>query len=258
MSSRFLDLTEEFQGRRAVVTGGSRGIGAAVAQRLIDGGADVVVTARTATDDTPKEATFIAADLRTADGVRVFAESALRHLGGIDIVVNNAAAVRAHLGGTTSIPDSEWLDSFEINLMAAVRVSNAFIPALKESGSAVIINVSAVGNRPPASPMTHYGALKAALNAYSASLAQELAPSRIRVNTVTPGGVITPGGDEVRQVMLDALGVPAEALFQQMIPLGRPGQPWEIAETVAYLASDRASWVTGANYFIDGGMQVLA
>jgi NAD(P)-dependent dehydrogenase (short-subunit alcohol dehydrogenase family) len=207
----------------------------------------------------PQEAGFVVADLRTADGVKALSERALQHLGGIDIVVNNAGAVRPHLGGTTSVPDSEWQDSFDINLMSAVRVSNALIPALKESSAGVIINVSAVNSRPPAPPMVHYGALKAALNAYTAALAQELAASKIRVNTVTPGGVITPGGDEVRQLFLDAMGgIPAEALFQKLVPLGRPGEAWEIAETVAYLVSDRASWVTGANYFIDGGMQVLA
>ena len=259
MPASLIDLSEEFAGRRAVVTGGSRGIGAAVAQRLIDGGASVVAIGRTPTEDTPAGATFLPADLRDAKAVLEVAAKATEHLGGVDILVNNAGAARPYPGGISTIPDEEWLDSFDINLRSAVRLTNALLPSLKSSPSGAIVNVSAATNtRPPSPSMVHYGALKAALNAYSASLAQELAPEGIRVNTVTPGGTVTPGADEVRRPMVDAVGVPAEVLFEQMIPLGRLGQAWEIAETIAYLVSDRASWVTGANYFIDGGMQIRA
>ena len=125
----------EFAGKRAVVTGGSRGIGAAIAQRLIDGGASVVTTARSATDQTPTGATFIPGDISTLAGVQAFAAAALEVLGGVDIVVNNAAAARAHLGGISSIPDEEWLDALDLNYLSAVRVTNALLPALRESGA---------------------------------------------------------------------------------------------------------------------------
>lgn len=256
MPTSLIDLSEEFAGRRAVVTGGSRGIGAAVAQRLIDGGASVVAIARTPPEDAPAGTTFLSADLRDPEAILEVAAQATESLGGVDILVNNAGAVRPYPGGISSIPDDAWLDSFDINLRSVVRLTNALLPSLEASASGVIVNVSAPQSRPPSPPMVHYGALKAALNAYSASLAQELAPARIRVNTVSPGGTVTPGADEVRRPMVEAMGVPAETLFEQMIPLGRLGQAWEIAETIAYLASDRASWVTGANYFIDGGMQI--
>jgi NAD(P)-dependent dehydrogenase (short-subunit alcohol dehydrogenase family) len=251
-TTSLLDLSKEFGGRRVVVTGGSRGIGAAIAQRLIDGGASVVVTARSATEDTPKDATFIPADLRSEPGANDFADKALAALGGVDIIVNNAGAARPFLPGSSAIPDEEWVDSLDINFLAAVRVTNALLGALSESESGVVLNVSSGGVAPLPAPLVHYGAAKAALNAYTLSLALELAPQRIRVNIVTPGPVISPGGDAIRDVFIDALGIPPEAFWQQ-VPLGRAGQPWEVAETVAYLASDRGAWVTGHNYFVDGG-----
>jgi len=103
-----------------------------------------------------------------------------------------------------------------------------------------------------AGPLGHYGAAKAALNVYSKAVARELAPLQIRVNTVTPGTVTTPGGDAIRKTLTDAMGAPPEAIFAT-IPLGRPGQPSEIAEVVALLVSDRGQWITGHNYFVDGG-----
>ena len=243
----------EFAGKRAIVTGGSRGIGAAIAQRLIDGGASVVTTARSATDQTPTGATFIPGDISTLAGVQAFAAAALEVLGGVDIVVNNAAAARAHLGGISSIPDEEWLDALDLNYLSAVRVTNALLPALRESGAgSVVVNISSGAAVLPAAPLAHYAAAKAALNAYSKALASELAPAGIRVTTIMPGNVLTPGADAIRQNFADAMGVPLEATTSA-VPLGRPGDPHDIAEAVAYLASDRAQWVTGANLVVDGG-----
>src|SRR6478736_410463 len=133
----------EFSGKRAIVTGGSRGIGAAIVQRLLDGGATVVTTARNATDETPKAATFIHGDISTLAGVEAFAAAALKELGGVEIVVNNAAAARAHLGGISSIPDEEWIDALALNYLSAVRINNALLPALRQAGAGgVIVNIS--------------------------------------------------------------------------------------------------------------------
>jgi NAD(P)-dependent dehydrogenase (short-subunit alcohol dehydrogenase family) len=243
----------EFAGKRAVVTGGSRGIGAAVAQRLLDGGATVVTTARNATDEMPKAATFLQGDISTVAGVQAFAAAALSELGGVDIVVNNAGAARAHPGGISSIPDEEWLDALDLNYLSAVRVNNALLPALREAGAGgAIVNISTVAALLPTAPLAHYGAAKAALNAYGKALASELAPAGIRVTTIIPGNVFTPGGDTVRQNLADAFGV-SLADIAAGIPLGRQGDPRDIAEAVAYLASDRAQWVTGATLVIDGG-----
>ena len=230
----------EFTGKRVIVTGGSRGIGAAITQRFLDAGARVVTTARSATDDTPRDATFIAGDLSTPTGVQAFTTAALDALGGVDIVVNNAGAARAHLGGIATIPDEEWLDALNLNYLSAVRVTAALLPALREAGEGgAIINISSGAALTAPAPLAHYAAAKAALNAYGKALATELAPAGIRVATIVPGNVLTPGADAIRQDIADATGV-SLADTTAGVPLGRPGDPRDIAEAVAYLASDRA------------------
>jgi NAD(P)-dependent dehydrogenase (short-subunit alcohol dehydrogenase family) len=252
MTKTLIDPSKEFSGRRALITGGSRGIGAAIAQRLLDGGATVAVTARSRTETTPKNATFVPGDIRSNEGAKNIAAEALGVLGGIDILVNNAGATRVYAQGSASIPDEEWLDSLNISYLSAVRLTNAVLPALKNSKTGAIINISSGGSAPPPAPLLHYLSAKAALVAYSRGLAQELALNKIRVNVITPGGfVVTPGGDEVRKLFTDALGIPAEQIFK--VPLGRPGQPEDLAEAVAFLASDRAQWITGQNCNVDGG-----
>ena len=243
----------EFTGKRAIVTGGTRGIGAAITQRLLDGGASVVVTARSASTETPEGAKFIQGDISTLEGVQAFTTAALDALGGVDIVVNNAGFARTHLGGIGSIPDEEWVGALEVNFLSAVRVTSGLLPALREAGAgSAIINISSGAAVTPAAPLAHYSAAKAALSAYSKALASELAPAGIRVTTITPGNVLTPGADAIRQNFADAMCVPLEATTAG-IPLGRPGDPRDIAEAVAYLASDRAQWITGANLVVDGG-----
>ncbi|HZZ50894.1 MAG TPA: SDR family oxidoreductase [Pseudonocardia sp.] len=242
----------ELAGRRALVTGGSRGIGAAIARRLIDAGATVVTAARTATDDTPPKSTFIPADLRTAAGVRELAEAAVEQLGGVDILIDNAGAGRLFPQGTLSIPDEHWQESLDINLLAAIRLDAALLPGMRERGTGSIVHISSTVVHDPQAPFLHYTAAKAALNAYSRGLALEQAPAGIRVNAVLPGNVTTPGADVVRKDIADATGTDAAAVLDS-IPLGRIGQPEDIAEMVAFLVSDRASWITGRLFTVDGG-----
>jgi NAD(P)-dependent dehydrogenase (short-subunit alcohol dehydrogenase family) len=150
------DLSNEFAGRRAVVTGGNRGIGAAIAERFLDAGATVVVAARSESKDVPKGATFIASDLRSNDGTKALAAKALEALGGVDILVNNAGAARVHMGGAVGIPDDEWVDSANINFLSAIRVTNAVLPALRESSHAAIINIAAGATTAAPGPLLQY------------------------------------------------------------------------------------------------------
>ncbi len=248
-------IPDEFAGRRALVTGGSRGIGAATAQRLLDGGAIVVTSARTPSEDTPTGATFIRGDVSSEAGAQQLVEQAVQALGGLDILINAAGASRVHMGGPATIPDAEWQDSLDINFLSAVRVIAAALPALTEAGvdaGASIVNISTGVAKVPQAPLLHYGAAKAALALYTKGLARALAPKGIRVNLVTPGPVETPGGTEVMQTIADAMGAPLAAMAKS-IPLGRFGDPRDIAETIAFLASDRAQWITGADIDANGG-----
>lgn len=256
MAQSNLDLSKEFAGRRALVTGGSRGIGAAVAQRLLDAGATVAVAARSRHAETPEAASFIVGDLSSEAGAKAVGAKALALLGGLDILVNNAGATRVHLPNSEAISDAEWVHSLEVNFLSAVRLTYAVLPALREGTSASIINVSAGGALPFGGPVAHYGAAKAALNSFSRSLAKELAPARIRVNIVTPGSVITPGGDEGRELLTQAMGLTHEAFFAR-VPLGRAGRASEVAEMIAFLVSPRGEWITGHNHYVDGGWAEL-
>jgi hypothetical protein len=188
-----LDLSKEFAGKRALITGGSRGIGAAAAQRLIDGGAKVVVTARNKHAETPKDAIFISGDIRTKEGADAIGKATLKELGGLDILVNSVGAARVHLPNAEAIPDDEWVDSLNINFLATLRVTNSVLQALKESKSGAIVNVSSGGRLSYGGPLLHYGAAKAALNTYTEGL--------VFLDRPAPGprrqGGRTRGGDRV-------------------------------------------------------------
>lgn len=241
--------TRELAGKRALVTGGSRGIGAAIVRQLLDAGAAVLATARTTTYAAPEGATFVAADVRTEAGAEELATAAKEALGGVDILVHNVGGARPH-EDAFAILDEEWQDALDLNYLAAVRLDSLLAPGMRERRSGAIVHVSSAAVLPPVPPFLHYQAAKAALETYSRGMAAELAPSGVRVNAVGPGRTSTPGGEATRKTWA---GQEEASGATDTAPLGRDGRPDDIADAVLFLVSDRASWLTGSYLSVDGG-----
>ncbi|MBY8885031.1 SDR family oxidoreductase [Streptomyces sp. PTM05] len=244
--------TRELEGKRALVTGGSRGIGAAVVRQLLDAGAEVLTTARSATSTVPEGAAFVEADVRTRAGAQALAATAREVLGGVDIVVHNAGGARPYQDAA-AIPDEEWQEALDLNYLASVRLDALLVPGMRERRSGAIVHVSSAAVHTPMGPFLHYTAAKAALENYSRGLALELAPFGVRVNTVTPGRVATPGGEATREQWARLDTAPGRTGADDTVPLGREGRPDDIAHAVLFLVSGRASWLTGSSLVVDGG-----
>ncbi|MDR0184247.1 SDR family oxidoreductase [Lysobacter arvi] len=250
----------QLAGKRVVVTGGTRGVGAAVVERLSGLGARIAATARSLPKAPVDDVHYVAADLATAEGVRAAVEAARRHLGGIDILINVVGGSSAPAGGFARLDDAEWAKALDLNLMSAVRMDRALLPSMIAQGSGVILHVTSIQRVLPLHDATiAYASAKAALSTYSKALSKEVASKGVRVVRVSPGWVETEASVEflagiaanagtdhegARQLVMQALGG---------IPLGRPAKPGEVADLIAFLVSPRAGSITGAEYTIDGG-----
>jgi len=250
----------EFDSKRVLVTGGTKGIGEAVAARLRDGGARVLTTARTLPSDLTETSLFVAADITTAEGCAAVADAVWKRLGGIDIIVHVVGGSSAPAGGFAVLDDNEWHRALALNLFPAVRLDRALLPMMLDQRSGVIIHITSIQRVMPLPEATiAYAAAKAALANYSKGLSKEVSPKGVRVVRVSPGWVETEAAvglvnelaankgtdyNGARKALMDSLGG---------IPIGRPARPSEVADLVAYLASPRAASITGTEYIIDGG-----
>jgi NAD(P)-dependent dehydrogenase (short-subunit alcohol dehydrogenase family) len=251
---------EEFSGKRVVVTGGTKGTGAAVFRRFAGAGAKVITAARSERPNFVTADSFVQADLGTAEGVSAFAAAAVERLGQIDIVAHVLGGSSAPAGGFAALEDRHWAEELNLNLMSAVRLDRALVPAMIAQGAGAIIHTGSIQRRLPLhESTTAYAAAKAALVAYSKALSKEVGPRGLRVNVVSPGWIYTRSADALVKRIAASSGRSEEAARQSIvdalggIPIGRPAQPEEVAELIAFLASERASAIHGAEFTIDGG-----
>ncbi|MEU1932353.1 SDR family oxidoreductase [Streptomyces sp. NPDC019826] len=250
---------DRLNGRRALVTGGSKGSGKAVVERLREMGADVWTTARTMPAGYERPDRFIEADTSTVGGVEVVV-SKISEGGALDILVHVVGGSSTPPGGFASATEEHWLAELNLNFLGAVRLDRALLPAMVEAGSGVVVRITSIQRQMPLHEATlPYASAKGALRTYSKGLANELAPRGVRVNAVSPGGIQTGAyagfidqlakgnglsREEAEQNLMDSLGG---------IPIGRFATTEEVADLVGFLVSDRASSIVGAEYVIDGG-----
>ncbi len=254
------NYSNELSGKIALVTGGTKGAGRAIAERLLQAGATAIITARNAPEKEDSNLHFIPADLSKADDAQKVISEVLSTYGRLDILINNLGASSTPAGGFAALSDEDWTSTLQANLLAPVRLDRGFLPQMIERKSGVIIHIASIQGILPLHDSTlPYAAAKAGLINYSKSLSNEVTPKGVRVLTVSPGWINTSASiawlgeiarnsnstvEEAQQGVMNALGG---------IPYGRPAEPEEVAELVGFLVSPRANYLTGTNFVIDGG-----
>jgi 3-oxoacyl-[acyl-carrier protein] reductase len=244
----------------AIITGSSRGLGLASAQALAAEGARVTICARgaarleesaelvrRAAGGASDRVLAVAADLSTADGVARVMQETIDAFGGVDILINNMALGRG--AGLLETPDDTWQEAFDQTLYPALRAARAAVPSMKARGGGVVLFITSIFGREAGGRMT-YNAVKAAEISLAKSLARELARDNIRVNSIAPGSILFPGGSWHARQQADPEGI--ADFVRRELPFGRFGTAEEVGQVVAFVASPRASWISGACLPVDG------
>ena len=249
----------ELENKVAVVTGSSQGLGFASAQALVREGCRVCICARreerleAAAAELEQQAggpdrvLAVPADLTEIAGVETVVTRTVERFGGLDVLVNNVG--RAGGGGLLEATDEDWRGAFDDTLYPAIRASRLAVPHMRQRGGGVILIIASIWGRESGGRMT-YNAVKAAEISLAKALAQQLAGDNIRVNSIAPGSVSFPGGSWFRRQQEDPEGM--ADFVRQNLPLGRFGRAEEVGSVVAFLASAKASWVSGASITVDG------
>jgi len=252
----YKDLT----GKIALVTGGTKGIGKAIADQLAQAGAKVIITARNQPNESNSDHHFIAADVTQPDDVSKLAQEINEKFGAPDILINNVGGLTAPGGGFSTLTDHDWEHELQLNLLAAIRLDRLLLPGMLSKKGGVIIHISSVAGKQSLWHLNMaYAVSKAALNSYSKALSGELASKGIRVLTVSPGATRTPPMEKIIEDFANSAGLTVAEAMQQLlsqvggIPMGRMSEPEEVASLIHFLVSPAAAYLTGANYLIDGG-----
>lgn len=247
------------EGKRALITSGTRGAGAATVALFRELGARILTAARSRSDMLVG-AMFVTADLTTPKGCATLVAAVGERLGGVDVIVHMLGGSSAPAGGFAALTDAEWAKELDLNLMAAVRLDRELVPAMVTQGRGVVIHVTSIQRELPLpEATTAYAAAKAALSTYSKSLSKEVSPKGVRVVRVSPGWIETEASVRLAERLAKDAGTDYEGGKQIImdslggIPIGRPSKPEEVANLIAFLASDRAATITGIEYVIDGG-----
>lgn len=254
------NVNNELSGKIALVTGGTKGAGKAIADRLLAAGATVIITARTQPESFSEKLHFISADLSKATGTQKVVEAVLAKYDRLDILINNLGGSETAAGGFAVLTDEDWEHSFQTNLLASVRLDRGFLPKMIQQKSGVIIHIASIQGKLPLYESTlPYAAAKAGLINYSKSLSNEVSPKGIRILTVSPGWIMTASSERMMERIAKSAAITTQEAKQNVmnalggIPFGRPAQPEEVGELVGFLVSSRAKYLTGTEFVIDGG-----